>query len=182
MAGNLSIEQRKWILKQYWKTEYAERVRTPWVETFNTIYCIPTLVHPVEEHKQVTHPISMYKHLSCAVFKIKLTTGSGNAGRCEKFHDRNRIRLRQKAGVCASALRRRFTAARLLRSWVRIPTGAWMFVCFECNLLSGTGLCDELITRPKESYRLWCVVGCYLEKTNLVNEEAKTHYGAIASR
>jgi len=21
MAGNLSIEQRKWILKQYWKTE-----------------------------------------------------------------------------------------------------------------------------------------------------------------
>ena len=23
MAGNLSIEQRKWILKQYWKTESA---------------------------------------------------------------------------------------------------------------------------------------------------------------
>jgi len=21
MAGNLSVEQRKWILKQYWKTE-----------------------------------------------------------------------------------------------------------------------------------------------------------------
>jgi len=28
MAGNLSIEQRKWILKQYWKTENAERVGT----------------------------------------------------------------------------------------------------------------------------------------------------------
>ena len=26
-------------------------------------------------------------------------------------------------------LRRRFSAARLLRSWVRIPPGAWMFVC-----------------------------------------------------
>jgi hypothetical protein len=46
----------------------------------------------------------MYKHLSCAAFKIKLTTGSGNAGTCEKLHDRRRIRLRQKAGVCASAL------------------------------------------------------------------------------
>jgi hypothetical protein len=28
--------------------------------------------------------------------------------------------------------------------------------------LSGRGLCDELITRPEESYRLWCVV-CDLE-------------------
>ena len=36
MAGNLSIEQRKWILKQYCKTENAERVRTAWVEVFNT--------------------------------------------------------------------------------------------------------------------------------------------------
>ena len=35
-AGNLSIEQRKWILKQCWKTENAERVCTAWVETFNT--------------------------------------------------------------------------------------------------------------------------------------------------
>jgi len=29
-------------------------------------------------------------------------------------------------------------------------------------VLSGTGLCDGLITRPEESYRLWCVV-CDLE-------------------
>ena len=36
MAGNLGIEQRKWILKQYWKTENAEQVRTAWVEAFNT--------------------------------------------------------------------------------------------------------------------------------------------------
>ena len=31
-----SIEQRKWILKQYWKTENVERVSTAWVEAFNT--------------------------------------------------------------------------------------------------------------------------------------------------
>jgi hypothetical protein len=30
-------------------------------------------------------------------------------------------------------------------------------------VLSGRGLCDELVTRPEESYRLWCVVVCDLE-------------------
>ena len=44
---------------------------------------------------------------------------------------------------------RAVSAARLLRSWVRIPPGAWMFVCCECCVLSGRGLCDELITRPE---------------------------------
>jgi len=38
-----------------------------------------------------------------------------------------------------------------------------MLVCCECRVLSGRGLCDELITRPEESYRLWCVVVCDLE-------------------
>jgi len=74
-------------------------------------------------------------------------------------------------------LRRRFTAARLLRLWVRIPPGAWMSVCYECCVLAGRGLYDELITRPEESYRLWCVV-CDRETTKiLVNEEeeAKAH-------
>jgi len=48
-------------------------------------------------------------------------------------------------------LRGRSVAARQLRSWVRIPPGAWMFVC--C-VLSGRGLCGELITHPEESYLL----------------------------
>ena len=52
------------------------------------------------------------------------------------------------------------TAARLLRSWVRIPPGAWIFICCECCVLSGRGLCDGLIIRPEESYRLWRVVVC----------------------
>jgi len=33
--------------------------------------------------------------------------------------------------------------------------------------LSGRGLCDELITRPEESYRLCCVV-CDLETSRMV--------------
>jgi len=59
-------------------------------------------------------------------------------------------------------------AACLLRSWVRIPLGAWIFVCCECRVLSGRGLCDELITRPEESYRLCCVVVCDLETSRMV--------------
>jgi hypothetical protein len=35
-----------------------------------------------------------------------------------------------------------------------------MFVCYVCCVLSARGLCDELITRPEESYRLWRVVVC----------------------
>jgi len=42
--------------------------------------------------------------------------------------------------------------------------------------LSGRGLCDELITRPEESYRLWCVIVYDLE--NLKNEKAMTRVGS----
>ena len=57
-------------------------------------------------------------------------------------------------------------AAHLLRSWVWIPPGAWIFVCCECRVLSGRGLCDELITRPEESYQLCCVV-CDLDTSRI---------------
>ena len=60
-------------------------------------------------------------------------------------------------------LRCRSAAARLLESWVRIPPGAWTFVCCDCCVLSGRGLCDEMATRPEASYRLWCVVVCNVE-------------------
>ena len=34
-------------------------------------------------------------------------------------------------------------------------------------MLSGRGLCGELITRPEESYRLCCVVVCDLETSRM---------------
>jgi len=34
-------------------------------------------------------------------------------------------------------------------------------------VLSGRGLCDKLITRPEESYRLCCVVVCDLETSRI---------------
>jgi hypothetical protein len=87
-------------------------------------------------------------------------------------------------------IRRGSTAARLVRLWVRITPGEWMFVCWEwCvsgwSLVQGSptesGVCYqvrradhssrgvllnvvciiryvELITRPEVSYREWCVL------------------------
>jgi hypothetical protein len=48
---------------------------------------------------------------------------------------------------------------------------------FVCCVLSGRGLCDGLITRPEESYRLWRVVVCDQETSK--NEEAKARYRAV---
>jgi hypothetical protein len=62
----------------------------------------------------------------------------------------------------------RSKVARLLRSCVRIPSGAlisvWSVMSVVCCQVE-----VELIIRPEESYRLWCDVVCDLE--NLVNEE-----------
>jgi hypothetical protein len=50
-----------------------------------------------------------------------------------------------------------------------------MSVCCECCVLSGRGLCDELVTRPEESYRLRYVFVCDLE--NPMHEEARSTGG-----
>jgi hypothetical protein len=42
-----------------------------------------------------------------------------------------------------------------------------MSACCGCCVLSGRGLCDELITRPEDSYRLWCLVVCDLETSSM---------------
>ena len=36
MADNLTNDQRKWILKQYWKTENAEKFRQKWAKEYDT--------------------------------------------------------------------------------------------------------------------------------------------------
>ena len=64
-------------------------------------------------------------------------------------------------------LRRRSTATRLLRLWVRNPPGARMSIYFECCVLSCRGLCDGLITRPEESYLLWYGAVCDLETSRM---------------
>ena len=54
-------------------------------------------------------------------------------------------------------LRRGSAAACLPRLRVRIPLRAAISISFECCVLSGTGLWYGPITRPEESYRMWCV-------------------------
>jgi hypothetical protein len=58
-------------------------------------------------------------------------------------------------------LSRRSSAVRLPRLWFESHRG--MDVCPECCVLSGRGLRDGFITRPEESYPLWCIVVCDLE-------------------
>ena len=70
--------------------------------------------------------------------------------------------------------RRGSAAARLPGLWVRTPPGAWKSVCCEFCVFSGRGLCDGLITRPGESYRLWCV---WVWSWSLDNEEGLAHWG-----
>jgi len=42
-----------------------------------------------------------------------------------------------------------------------------MDVFCECCVLSGRGICDKLITRLEEAYRLWRVLLCDLEHGEL---------------
>ena len=94
---------------------------------------------------------------------VAVTSGFTESTRRLFFFNIMSIKLYLCRSQWPRGLRRRSAAARLLRLWVPIPPGAWIFVCCECCVLSGRGLCDELITRPEESYRLWCVVVCDLE-------------------
>jgi hypothetical protein len=60
-----------------------------------------------------------------------------------------------KAWVCGRSLA---GITGLNPAWVMVISLSW-----ECCVSSGRGLCDELITRPEESYRLWFVFVCDLE-------------------
>jgi hypothetical protein len=71
-------------------------------------------------------------------------------------------------------LRRRSTAARMLWLWVRITPEAWTsalvsVVCCQVEVSVG------LITRPEDSYRVWCV---WVWTWSLDNE-ALAHWGLL---
>ena len=72
----------------------------------------------------------------------------------------------------ARSVRRRSATVHLLRSWVRIQPGAWIFACCECCVLSGRGLCDELIREV-----LPTVMRHFVWSRNLKNEEAMPRVG-----
>jgi len=55
--------------------------------------------------------------------------------------------------------------------------GAFESAFCECCALSGWGLCDGPITRPEESYRVWCV---WVWSWSLDNEDVLAPKGAVA--
>jgi len=77
------------------------------------------------------------------------------------------VTARSKAWVCARSLAG--TAGSN-------PAGARIFACCECCVLLGRGLCDGLITRSEEPYRLFCVVICDQETSK------RSHGSALGLR
>jgi hypothetical protein len=71
-------------------------------------------------------------------------------------------------------LRRGSATARSLGLWVRIPRVAWLSLCSDCCMLSGRGLCVGLITRPEDSYQVWCD---WVWSWSFDNEKALANYG-----
>jgi hypothetical protein len=71
-------------------------------------------------------------------------------------HNNRRVNILRRS-QWPRGLRSVSAVARLLGLRVRIPPRAWMSVSCECCVLSGRGLCVGLITRPEESYQVWCV-------------------------
>jgi hypothetical protein len=53
------------------------------------------------------------------------------------------------------------------KAWVGSRSPAETLGSNQCCVLSGKGLCDELVTHPEESYRLWFVVECDLETSRM---------------
>ena len=86
------------------------------------------------------------------------------------------VRKVMSRSQCPRGLRHRSSATSLLRLWVRIPLGHKCLSVVNV-VLSGRGLCDGLITRPEESYRLWCVVVCDVETSK--TRRVKARYGAV---
>ena len=75
-------------------------------------------------------------------------------------------------------LRRRSAAARLLRSWVRIPLGAWMFVVnVVCCQVEFSASSWSLVQRSPTD----CGASCVWYR-NLINEEAMALWGLLCQR
>jgi len=107
----------------------------------------------------------------CLLPQTKRSTDSDSQRCFHSLDNRCQLITGYNRDTCRSqwprGLRHRSAAAGLLGLWVRIPPGAWMSVCCECCVLSSRSLCDALITRPEESYWLWCVAVCDLETSRM---------------
>jgi hypothetical protein len=64
----------------------------------------------------------------------------------------------------------------LLGLLVRILPGAWMSVSCKCCVLLGRSICIGTVTRPEESYQVWCV---WVWSWSVGNKEALAQQGLL---
>ena len=140
------------LVLQDFNLSYKERKNPYWRVAYTLLLCL---------HEDGT---TMSKHVAMDICHNYILKPTRCINVANLFYCSNSLHGRSQ---WPRGLRRRSAAARLLRSWVRIPLGVWMSVCCECCVLWGRGLCNELITRPEESYRMWCVVECDLETSRM---------------
>jgi len=113
-----------------------------------------------------------YKYFAIFLPTFSLSTISSNDS---EFMTETKIRWISKGTIDTwrsprpHGLKCRSAAARLLALRVWISSGAWISVSCHCCVLSGRGLCDGLVFRLEDSYRVWRV---WVWSRNLNNEVA----------
>jgi len=58
--------------------------------------------------------------------------------------------------ISLAELSKEWVCGRSLAEIASSSPAVVMDICLVCCVLSGRGLCDVLITRSRESYRIWC--------------------------
>jgi hypothetical protein len=118
--------------------------------------------------------------VSVRTFRVKSRTREfpRTKCQCDLFHDECGFSV---CFLCRSqrprGLKREIEAVHLLES----PTGC-MDVCRVSVVSSGRGLCDVLITRPQDTYRLSCVTVCVLKTSRFRRPWPALGCGAIDIR
>jgi hypothetical protein len=134
------------------KNDYHRNI---WLTSQNTVRC---------HNATIPHPNLHEFFLDCLTLEDMDAILSRNVGNYQfTLHN-----IPKGRSQCPCGLRRRSSAARRLGLLFRISPGEQLSVCSEWYELSGRRNCDELITRPEESYRVRCIV---MWSRNLVNEE-----------
>ena len=91
---------------------------------------------------------------------------------CSKLTEMECFKMFRCWSQWSCGLRLGSVATHVLGRRVRIPPGAWVSVFCEYRVLSGRVLCFGLITRPQDSYRVWCV---WVWSCSPDSEEALAH-------
>jgi hypothetical protein len=136
-------------------------------------------------HMRFYHVLTFYVRCSCSWWPLEWQriSYSHDASWChdvletEHFNCKQMDISLQSRSQWPRSQRHRSAAARVMGLRVRIPPSAWRSVFCECCVLSGRGLCVGLITRPEESYRVWCI---WMWSWILDNEEYPGPLGAVA--